>query len=173
MDHGRPNLKMRVVLTALLLVVTTGPLVLVGMPSIGWKTISFGAANDVGPSTDDVRSVALGDLDDDGNLDLPSGSASAEDYEVIAWENDGTPFSGLWSQNDVGASTASVRTIAVGDLDNDGDLDIVSGSYSGEDYEVIAWENDGSPCSRPREPRALASTTTAVEVSTWVKAKTL
>ncbi len=91
MDHGRPKLKMRVVLRALLLVVTTGPLVLVGMPSIGWKTISFGAANDVGASTANVRSVALGDLDDDGDLDVVSGSTSGEDYEAIAWQNDTSP----------------------------------------------------------------------------------
>ena len=68
MDHGRPNLKMRVVLRALLLVVMISAVALVGMPprhaqgmpSIGWKTISFGAANDVGASTDHVTSVAVG-----------------------------------------------------------------------------------------------------------------
>lgn len=32
--------------------------------------------------------------------------------------------------------------VALGDLDDDGDLEIVSGSLSGEDYEVTAWRND-------------------------------
>ena len=59
-----------------------------GMPSIGWKTISFGAANDVGPSTDDVRSVALGGLDHDGDLDIVSSRWGDEDCELIVWEND-------------------------------------------------------------------------------------
>ena len=35
--------------------------------------------------------------------------------------------------------------MALGDLDDDGYLEIVSGSLSGEDYEVIAWQNDSSP----------------------------
>ena len=45
----------------------------------------------------------------------------------------------------VGASGGRVYSVALGDLD--GDLDIVSGSGSGEDYEVIVRENDGSPFS--------------------------
>jgi len=116
-------------------------------PPIGGQSISFGAGNDVGASTDYVWSVAVGDLDNDGDLDIVSGSNSTEDYEVIAWQNDGTPFSGTWTQHDVGASADHVSSVAVGDLDNDGDLDIVSGSSSGEDYEVIAWQNDGTPFS--------------------------
>jgi len=103
--------------------------------------------NDVGASTGHVRSVALGDLDGDGDLDVVTGSTSGEDFEVIAWRNDGTPFSGTWTPNDVGASTAHVRSVALGDLDDDGDLDVVSGGDSGENYEVIAWQNDGTPFS--------------------------
>jgi len=97
----------------------------------------------VGASTTDVYGMAVGDLDNDGDLDIVSSSNSGEDYEVIAWQNDGTPFSGLWTQYDVGASTDHVLAVAVGDLDNDGDLDIASGSYSSEDYEIIAWKNIG------------------------------
>jgi hypothetical protein len=103
--------------------------------------------NDVGASADDVRSVMLGDLDNDGNLDVVSGSLSSEDYEVIAWQNDDTPFAGTWTQNDVGASSTDVFSVSLGDLDNDGDLDVVSGSHSSEDFEVIAWRNDGTPFS--------------------------
>lgn len=58
-------------------------------PSTGGDTISFGAGNGVGASADDVRSVAVGDLDGDGDLDVVSGGVSGEDYEVIAWQNDG------------------------------------------------------------------------------------
>ena len=105
------------------------------------------AGHGVGASTGNVLSVALGDLDGDGDLDAVSGSNADEDYEVIAWRNGGTPFSGLWTQNDVGASAGTVRSVALGDLDNDGDLDVVTGSTSGEDFEVIAWRNDGTPFS--------------------------
>ena len=84
--------------------------------------------------------MALGDLDNDGDLDIVSGTSSDEGYEVIAWENDGSPFAGVWAQNDVGASP-SVFSVALGDLYNDGDLDIVSATFG----EVAAWVNDGSP----------------------------
>jgi len=102
---------------------------------------------DVGSSTDDVQQIVLGDLDGDGDLDIASCSKSIEDNEVIVWENDGTPFDGLWTQQDVGASNASVYGVALGDLDGDGDLDVVTGSQQEEDFEVIAWQNDGSPFS--------------------------
>ena len=45
----------------------------------------------------------------------------------------------------VGTSGGRVYSVARGDLD--GDLDIVSGSGSGEDYDLIVRENDGSPFS--------------------------
>jgi hypothetical protein len=101
--------------------------------------------NDVGASNDDVWSVAVGDLDNDGDLDIVTGSGLSESHEVIAWQNDGTPFSGDWPRSNVGASSDSVWAVALGDVDNDGDLDIVSGSAPGEDYEVIVWQNDGTP----------------------------
>ncbi|MFQ6101030.1 MAG: hypothetical protein ACE5OS_07320 [Anaerolineae bacterium] len=86
-------------------------------PPIGGNTLSFGTGNDAGASAYTVRSVALGDLDGDGDLDLVSGRGEEENYEVIAWQNDGSPFSGTWTPNDVGASTATVRSVALGDLD--------------------------------------------------------
>jgi len=116
-------------------------------PPISGDTISFGVGNDVGASTADVNSVALGDLDGDGDLDIVSGSSLDEDNEIIVWQNDGTPFSGLWATNDVGTTDPrAVDSVALGDLDNDGDLDIVSGSsFSATYYELVVWENDGSP----------------------------
>src|SRR3990172_2069533 len=101
--------------------------------------------NDVGASTTDVRALATGDLDNDGDVDIVSGSGSGEDYELIVWENDGTPFSGLWPQHDVGATQDMLWSIAVADMDKDGDLDIVTGTGADEDYQLIAWENDGIP----------------------------
>jgi len=105
-------------------------------------TLSFGTGHDIGASLDDVLTVAMGDLDNDGDLDVVSGSGSAEDNELIAWQNDGTPFSGLWTQNDVGLTSNTIASVAFGDLDNDGDLDIVSGDFQGL---VVAWQNDGTP----------------------------
>ncbi|NIN67366.1 MAG: hypothetical protein GTO63_22230 [Anaerolineae bacterium] len=154
MDCSRSVARLRPLLRVLIICALLCPTLIAGRPpynaeaapSAECRTISFAAGHDVGTSADHVRSVALGDLDDDGDLDIVSGSRSGEDYEIIAWQNDGTAFSGPWSTTqDVGLSTAHVMSVALGDLDNDGDLDIVSGSSSGEDYEVIAWQNDGTP----------------------------
>ena len=102
-------------------------------------------ANNVGASADHVYGVAVGDVDNDGDLDVVSASASGEDYEIIVWENDGTPFSGLWTGYNVGATDDTVWSVALGDLDADGWLDIVAGTGTAEDYEVIAWQNDSTP----------------------------
>ena len=99
----------------------------------------------VGGTGDGVNAVITADLDGDGDLDVISGCGSAATSEVTAWENDGTPFAGDWSQRAVGASADSVHSLAAADLDDDGDIDIVSGSGDAEDYEIIGWENDGTP----------------------------
>jgi hypothetical protein len=96
------------------------------------------AGQEVGNHTDYVASVAVGDLDGDGDLDIASGGA---DYKVNAWQNDGAPFSGTWIQQEVGSHTDYAQSVAVGDLDGDGDLDLVSGTL----YKVNAWQNDSTP----------------------------
>ncbi len=97
----------------------------------------------IGVSTDEVDVIVVADLDSDGDLDIVSGSGPAENYEIIAWENDGTPFDGSWIRHNMGTSSDKVVSLAVADLDKDGDLDIVSGSGPNEDYEIIAWEKTG------------------------------
>ncbi len=99
-------------------------------------------ANAVGGGGSSVYGLAAADLDRDGAVDLVSGDASGQ---VIAWRNDGTPFSGAWSSNGMGSAAGSgVAALAVGDLDGDSDLDAVTGDMAGQ---VIVWQNDGTPFS--------------------------
>jgi hypothetical protein len=129
----------------LAILIVLGPAAVTATPADGQPAITFGSGNDVGASIASVNAIALGDLDNDGDLDIISGTGSDEDNEIIVWQNDGTPFSDLWIPNDVGTTgTYGASSIAVGDLDNDGDLDIVSGSSSGD---VDVWENSGAPFS--------------------------
>ena len=102
-----------------------------------------------------VYALAIGDLDNDGDLDLVSGSGSGASYEIQVWRNDGTPFATTWTANNVGATMAEdVTTLALGDLDWDGDLDIVSGDSGGV---VAVWQNDGTLSAPHGSPTRWAS----------------
>ncbi|MGC9335505.1 MAG: FG-GAP repeat domain-containing protein, partial [Anaerolineae bacterium] len=103
--------------------------------SAGWAGTDVGAP---GAATD---SLALGDLDHDGYLDLASGSQGAAAWEVMVWRNDGTPFDAAWAGTGVGGA-GNVLALVMADLDNDGDLDLVSGTH---DAVITAWENDRTP----------------------------
>ncbi len=104
--------------------------------------------NNVGDLSDTVRSIATADFDNDGDEDIVSVCEDGEDYEIVVWQNDGTPFTGTWAQNDVGASESNVYSVAVADLDNDGYMDIVSENrtdLSPDGSEISVWQNDGTP----------------------------
>jgi len=92
------------------------------------------AVGDVGTNT---YNLAVGDLDNDGDLDLAS---SASNGDIDVWQNDGSPFSGTWSGIEAGDAAAGTEGLAVGDLDNDGDLDLATSSYSTTN-EVKVWKN--------------------------------
>jgi len=104
-----------------------------------WTKLTIGNAEDAVPS------VALGDLDGDDNLDIVAGDGL---NNMFAWKNDGTPFDGSWTRTEIGDAGERVTSVAVGDLDGDDDLDIVSGDgdpISGKDGNVSVWKNDGTP----------------------------
>jgi len=72
-------------------------------------------------------SPALGDLDEDGHLDVVVGSNDRDVYAL-----DGTSGAELWSFTTGGPVASSP---ALGDLDGDGNQDVVIGS---RDYSVYA-----------------------------------
>lgn len=88
-----------------------------------------GAILDIGDSSDPV----LADLDGDRDLDLLVGGSDGVFHRFI---NDAGPggmawrAAGTWSGLDVG----SYASPALGDLDGDGDLDLLSGNGDGERY---------------------------------------
>ncbi|MHC1739796.1 MAG: FG-GAP-like repeat-containing protein [Anaerolineaceae bacterium] len=84
-------------------------------------------------------SVALGDLDNDGDLDAfiaNSGHMGANPVDKV-WLNDGE---GVFADSGQSLGYFYSLTVSLGDLDNDGDLDAITGSWNSGPR---IWINDG------------------------------
>jgi len=144
-------------------------------PPAGDPFASSWISSTVCTTTYSANSVALGDLDNDGWLDVVFGTDHAPlgttgypntegfydgpAYHVRACRNLGNPYSPTgWQVYDVGRDDAPISiainhhsfwgahvySVAVGDLDNDGYLDVTSGSGAG-DYQIQVYRNNGAP----------------------------
>ncbi len=68
-------------------------------------------------------------------------SASANDDTIAWYENDGAS-NPSWTAENIATSADGARSVFAADLDNDGDMDIISVSANDD---TIAWyENSGS-----------------------------
>ena len=95
-----------------------------------------------------VKAVVVADLDNDGRLDIVARYDELTWGCIGMWRNPDTPFSTPWAMSVTMNAGARVALVAVGDLDHDGDVDVVSAdaaSSSPPDGEVQWWQNDGSP----------------------------
>lgn len=94
--------------------------------------------------------VALGDLDNDGDLDAVVANRQPDEPDTV-WLNQGgvqggTPGHFADSGNTLGG--AEDWALALGDLDNDGDLDVVTAQAQGSPPSNHVWLNDGTGAFR-------------------------
>ncbi|MCH8828478.1 MAG: VCBS repeat-containing protein [Planctomycetes bacterium] len=98
--------------------------------------------HDVTTFADGARSVVAADIDGDGDLDIVSASAIDD---TIAWYENTAGDGSAWTKMEISIIADGARSVAVADIDGDGDLDVISASY--EDDKIAWYENtagDGS-----------------------------
>ncbi|WP_016948862.1 FG-GAP-like repeat-containing protein [Anabaena sp. PCC 7108] len=115
-------------------------------------TISFSAPNDL-TTGDRPYSLAVGDFDKDGNLDVAV--ANADDKTVSILLGDGAGSFSLFGSYDVG-STLNPISIAVLDLNGDGNLDIASANVdllniavANSDVSILLGDGTGAFSTDP------------------------
>ena len=90
-------------------------------------------ASDIATDADGAFSVFAADMDNDGDMDIIS--ASQYDNTIAWYENDGAADPS-WTASDIATSADGARSVFAADMDNDGDMDIISAS---RDDDTIAW----------------------------------
>ncbi len=119
---------------------------LVIVPSPGSAQVVLLETNPVwtsSPTSLKTMSVAFGDIDADGDLDLVCGNDGEPNtmYLNVGGVFGPTP---TWTSSN---STTQTRSVALGDIDGDGDLDLVCGNYA---EPVAVYFNTGN--TLPRDP---------------------
>jgi hypothetical protein len=95
---------------------------------------------DDSPDADGATGIDAADLDADGDLDIVGASNNADQY--VWYENDGNENFSVHIIDNTSNLSIGPRGIAVVDLDNDGDIDVLGAAITGD---AFAWyENDGT-----------------------------
>ena len=108
------------------------------MPFMGVAAMSLTA------DSADTRSLATGDIDADGDLDLVVGNSGAPDRIYL---NNGTrnPFMGVVGMNLDAARSSDTRAVVVKDLNSDGWLDILVGHANADNLLYLNTKMPATP----------------------------
>ncbi len=95
------------------------------------------------PCSNELRSLAVGDLDGNGDLELVVGQAKLDKINVWVYEHNGTLRPGWPQITDTEGSAAGIYNdnIALGDLNNDGRLEVIVPS---DTITIAAYDADGN-----------------------------
>lgn len=112
----------------------------------GWTKHIVGIADNGENGGGFTDKVAAADIDKDGNIDIvlceevfDGGPAN-----TYWWKNPGTgAVASPWPQRTTIASQDTTNSMSVADMDNDGDIDVITGEHRG-DKEAVVWANNGS-----------------------------
>ncbi len=93
--------------------------------------------------TNSSGSLALGDIDNDGDLDLVISSIEESGGGTKIYINNGTTLieNSTWQNFLLGSGGANSFSVGLGDIDNDGDLDLI---FPDMDSNRVIWINNGT-----------------------------
>jgi hypothetical protein len=114
--------------------------------------VPFGSQQVISTATDAAKSVFAGDMDGDGDLDVLS--ASGQDDKIAWYENtDGAGSFG--SQQVISAAADGAISVFAGDLDADGDADVLFASVL--DDKIAWYENTDGAGSFAPTPQVIST----------------
>ena len=97
---------------------------------------NFGPQRVITTAAGQAQSVYAGDVDGDGDLDVLSASS---DDDKIAWYENTDGLGNFGPQQVITTGADGARSVYAGDLDGDGDLDVLSASHA--DCKIAWYEN--------------------------------
>ncbi|AFM24499.1 FG-GAP-like repeat-containing protein [Desulfomonile tiedjei] len=105
---------------------------------LGTGTGDFSAVTGtaIGSGTNDTWSIAVGDLNGDGFLDIVEGNGGQINYYYLG--NGSGDFSGT-TGTPLSSATINTHSLVVANLNGDGYLDIVEGNYDYDNYTYLGY----------------------------------
>jgi hypothetical protein len=103
------------------------------------------ASFEIGISNHPIDRVEIGDLNGDSKAEIIISEERYPGKEPdgnLFWYNQPEDITSTWSRHCV-VTQYSMNNLDVADLDEDGDLDLITGEHKGPDLETQVWENDG------------------------------
>ncbi len=103
-------------------------------------TGNFGEQQIISTTAYGANTLYAIDIDDDGDMDVLSASFNMYTDKIVLYKNDGAGNFG--EQQIISSTIDGARSVYAADVDDDGDIDILTASHSDD---IIAWyENDGT-----------------------------